>query len=519
MKNSKNCYQCLRNICDVSKNIKTLLLACFALFTVTSCFEDLDDNVSTTTSINDFVWKAMNATYVYKDNIPDLSNDRFDSNQAYTDYLNDYQTPEDLFESLLYLPNDVDKFSVIVPNYFYLEQLLQGTTLNNGMVYGLVKLPNAASDIFGYIRYVLPNTDAEQEGLTRGLVFNTVDGEVLTETNFRDLLSSTTYTIGLADYDNSGTPGVSSDDVISSNGQSVTLTKTEYTENPILTHNVLNVNGSNIGYIMYNGFRGSDANLNELNAVFSEFQSVNISDLVLDLRYNGGGNVNTAIWLSSMITGQFTGELFFKEKWNSQIQTNLEQTNPETLVNPFVNEMIKRNTDGDIIYQQAINSLNLNKVYVITTGSTASASELVINGLAPYIEVIQIGTPTRGKPQASITLYDSDDFSRNNVNPSHLYALQPLIYESENADGFSEYYDGLNPDSNYLIGENFDNLGQLGDANERLLAAAISDITGLGRLVAPSDYSVKVISDQNFEHPLMYEMVDDRELKIKPFNQ
>lgn len=519
MKNLKNFHGFRITNSAVNKRIKMLLLACSALFIVTSCFEDLDDNVSTTSNINDFVWKAMNATYVYKDDIPNLSNDRFDSNEEYINYINDFQTPEDLFESLIYLPNDVDKFSAIVPNYFDLEQLLQGTTLSNGMVFGLVRLPNAATDVFGYIRYVLPNTDAEDKGLTRGVLFNVIDGETLTQNNFSSLLRPNTYTIGLADYNNNGTPGITSDDFIITNGQSVTLTKTAYTENPILTSNILNINGNNIGYLMYNNFRGDNSSLNQLNSVFAEFQSAGVSDLVLDLRYNGGGNVNTAIWLASMITGQFTDNVFFKEQWNSDIQTALEQSNPSSLINPFVNEMVRRDNSGDIIYQQSINSLNLNKVYVITSRSTASASELVINGLAPYIEVVQIGLTTRGKPQASITLYDSEDFTRNNVNPSHTYALQPLIYESENADGFSQYYNGLSPDSNYISGENYDDLGQLGDSEERLLAIAIADITGLGRQASPTDYSVKEIADQNFEHPLMYEMIDDRALKLKPLNQ
>jgi C-terminal processing protease CtpA/Prc len=518
MKNLQNVQKCRDNISAGSKKIAILVLTCVALFTFTSCFEDLDDNAIATSDINDFVWKAMNVYYAYKDNISDLSNDRFNSNEDYRNYLNDFQTPEDLFESLIYLPNTVDEFSTIVPNYFDLEQLLEGTTLNNGMVFGLVKLPNAANDVIGYIRYVLPNTDAEEKGLTRGLIFNVVDGEVLTENNFEILLRPTTYTIGFADYNNNGTPGITSDDIIVTNNQSVTLTKTAYTENPILTHNILNVSGSSIGYLMYNGFRSNDNNLNELNAVFGEFQSEGISDLVIDLRYNGGGSVNTAIWLASMITGQFTDDVFFKEKWNTDIQTALEQSNPESLNNPFVDEMIKRNSNGDVTYQQSINSLNLNKVYVITSRSTASASELVINGLAPYIDVVQIGLTTRGKPQASITLYDSQDYTRNNVNPNHTYALQPLIYESENANGFSEYYNGISPSSDFTTGEDYDNLGQLGNVEERLLAIAIADITGLGRPAFSVDDSVKEIADQNFDHPLLNEMIDDNALKFKVSN-
>lgn len=503
------------------KKIKTLLLTCAVLVTITSCFKDNDDNivVASTLELNDFVWKGLNAVYAYKDNIPDLANDRFESSEAYTNYLNDFSSPEDLFESLLYLPDTVDEFSIIYPNYFELEQLLQGTSLNNGMEYGLVKLPNAAEDIIGYVRYVLPNTDAETKGVARGMIFNAIDGTVLTESNFRDLLSPTTYTVNWAFYNNNGTPETRADDIITSNNTSVSLTKTAYTENPILTHDVLNVDGNTIGYLMYNGFRIGDANLDELNNVFGEFDSAGISDLVLDLRYNGGGSVSTAIWLSSMITGQYTGDVFFKEKWNSQIQASREQDNPESLISRFTNEMVKRNTNNDVIYQRTINSLNFNKVYIITTGSSASASELVINCLSPYIEVVQVGGTTRGKPQASITIYDSPNLGRAEANPNHTYVMQPLIYESENADGFSEYYDGIGPSIGFSISENYDNLGELGNVNERMLSEAISDITGLGRAEVSNQLPIKHIGDNDFENPFRFDMIEDQPLKFNLLNQ
>lgn len=496
------------------KKIKTLLIICVVLLSATSCFEDLDDNASALVDINDFVWKAMNATYAYKDEIPDLSNDRFATDGDYRDYLNNFFTPEDLFESLIYLPDDVDEFSAIVSNYFELEQILQGTTLSNGMAFGLVQLSSDSEALFGYVRYILPNSDAEAKGLTRGAIFNSIDGTPLTISNFRSLTDQNSYNIGFANYDDNGTPDNTADDVVTSTDESLILTKSEYTENPILTHNVINVDGNSVGYLMYNGFRINDSNLNELNAVFAEFQAANITDLVLDLRYNGGGSVSTAIWLSSMITGQNTGELFFKEKWNSEIQASLEQTAPESLRNLFVDEMVKRDSGGDITYQQSINSLNLNKVYILAKRSTASASELVINGLKPYIEVVQIGSTTRGKPQASTTLYDSDDFGRANANPSHTYALQPLIYESENANGFSEYYDGLAPSAGLSAVEYYDNLGQLGDMTERFLAIALEDITGTGRSFYPNVVPLKEIADDKTSNPISNEMVDNRPLKF-----
>src|SRR5690606_21140038 len=149
--------------------------------------------------------------------------------------------------------------------------------------------------------------------------------------------------------------------------------------------------------------------------------------------------VNTAIWLASMITGQFTGELFVREQWNDAIQAELEANNPDALLNLFTDEMVKRNTNNEITFQQSINHVNLNRLYVITTGSTASASELIINGLDPYINVVKIGTTTIGKYQASTTLYDSPNFGRNNANPRHTYAVQPLIYKSINSVGFTDF--------------------------------------------------------------------------------
>ena len=116
-------------------------------------------------------------------------------------------------------------------------------------------------------------------------------------------------------------------------------------------------------------------------------------------------------------------EIYTTEQWNSELQAAFFADNPEFLINRFVN-----NDDG-----ASLNSLNLSKVYILTTGSSASASELVINSLDPYINVIQIGTTTTGKYQASITVYDSDNLGREGANPNHTYAMQPLVLKSLNA--------------------------------------------------------------------------------------
>ena len=260
------------------------------------------------------------------------------------------------------------------------------------------------------------------------------------------------------------------------NGKTVDLTKTDFTENPILINKVIDADGIKVGYLMYNQFLTNfDV---ELNNAFTQFKSDGITELVLDLRYNPGGYTYPAILLASLITGQFDGKIFYKEEWNSKYQTYFETNAPESLVNPFINAL----TNGT-----SLSSLDLNKIYILTTDATASSSELVINGLAPYVDVVQIGTTTYGKYVGSVTLYDSDNFDKDTANPNHTYALQPIAIKASNVNGISDYYNGLPPD--YPItyqtssgteyeGENIVDLGTLGDVNEPFLAKAISLITG-----------------------------------------
>lgn len=460
------------------KIFKVFLFAILVGSFTLSCFEDQDDNVILASEINDFVWKGMNAVYLYKDEIPNLANDRFSTNEEYGNYLNSYFTPDDLFESLIYERQVTDRFSVIVDDYIALEQFFNGITVSHGMEFGLFRFSSTDTDLYGYVRYVLPNTDAEAKGIKRGDLFYGVDGTQLTVDNWRVLLGPNMYNINIGVYNNNGTPEIS-DDTVDPTTQTVSLTKSPYTENPIFYHSVLNVAGNRVGYLMYNGFTGTNQFDSQLNNVFGEFKTEGITDLVLDLRYNGGGSVRTATWLASMITGNYTGDVFISEEWNSEIQQEFLDYDPSLLLNPFVDEMIKTNSNGDIVFQETINHLNLTRIYVITTGSTASASELIINGLDPYIVVIQVGTTTLGKYQASTTLYDSPNFTRENVNPNHTYALQPLIFKSLNSVGFTDYDNGFIPE--ILLGENFANLGILGDPTEPLLAAALANIQGTGR--------------------------------------
>ena len=434
----------------MKKKILLLLIAIVTLFV--SCFEDLDDNIQPVSDldIGNFIYRGLNYFYLYKADTPELANDNFDNQDELNTFLNSFETPESLFS---FLKSPQDRFSLLVANYNVLEDALNGISLNNGMEFGLVYYPNNSSNVFGYVRYVLPGTDAESKNLERGTIFNSIDGEQLTETNFSELLSLNSYEIGLATFDGTA---------ITPTGESIALVKQEYTENPILIAETLTVQGQKIGYLMYNAFtRDFDS---QLNGVFAQFKADAITDIVIDLRYNGGGSVETAIDLSSMITGQFYNQVFANEEWNTDRQA--EYASPKLF-------------DNQIITGEAINSLNLTKAYVLTTKRSASASELVINGLNPYIDMTQVGDTTTGKYQASFLLYDAPapNFSKSQANPGHSYAMLPLVFKTSNAIGFTDYAEGLFPD--IQLKENYTNLGVLGDVNEPLLAAALNDILSI----------------------------------------
>lgn len=482
------------------KSIRHLLFYFSLLVLVTGCQDDLDDvsRPASELEIKNFIWRAMNNMYLYKSDVPALADNRFSDQAELDEFLRSFSSPEDLFYNGLVA--DHDEFSFLVEDYRKLERSLDGINLTNGMQYGLIRYATNSSEVLGYVRYVLPNTSAEARGIQRGDYFNTVDGEQLTVDNFSRLLEPATYTIGLAEING---------DEITSTGETVSLQKAEYTSNPVYIATTFQTSAGKVGYLMYNGFTGTfDAVLNE---TFAMFRSEGVTELIVDLRYNGGGSVETASDLASMITGQFGGQIFYKEHWNEYYQTLLETTAPESLVNRFNN---------NISTGAAINSLGLSKVYFITSLRTASASELLINGLKPYIEVVQIGENTTGKFQASTTLYDSPNFRRSGANPGHTYAVQPLIYKTANAAGVSDYVNGLPPDVE--IKEDIRNLGILGDPSERLLAAALATIEGkTPQLLRPDNNNFEVIGESGM-HDLLYHKMyseDSLPLLIQPLPQ
>lgn len=433
----------------------------FLLFIANSCNNDDDNGLPPSASVNDFVWKAMNLWYYWQTDVPDLADDRFSSDAQYTEYLNSQQTDE-LFFNLLFDYGNTDRFSWIVEDYHELDNAFAGITKSYGMDFGLVYAGQNTSQLFGYVQYVLPNSPASNAGLQRGDIFTRINGTLLSDQNYNQLLGQNSATFGMGYIQNGE---------LFNSSEEYPLVKVEIQENPVYQSNTFTVNGHKIGYLVYNGFR---ANFNdELNTAIAQLKGQGITDLVLDLRYNGGGSVQTSAYLGSMITGQFNQQDFTRLTFNEKASSNNTTYKFENQGKTYDDNLVE---NGNF----TIEHLNLNKVYVLTTGNSASATEMLISCLKPYIEVVTIGTTTYGKTVGSITLYDApqDYYSSNeNVNPNHTWAMQPIVFEYKNSQNQSSPTFGILPNQEVNEIHYLEDLLPLGNINEPLLSAAISMIS------------------------------------------
>ncbi len=132
---------------------------------------------------------------------------------------------------------------------------------------------------------------------------------------------------------------------------------------------------------------------------------------------------------------------------------------------------------------------------------------MIINGLNPYIDVIQIGKTTRGKFTGSITIYDSPNFRRQNANTTHTYAIQPLVFKTVNSAGVSDYVNGLDPD--FELEEDISNLGQLGDPEEPYLNLALDIILGNRISIPHIEQSYRPFGESGMNQPDYQKMYID----------
>nr|WP_314559380.1 S41 family peptidase [uncultured Capnocytophaga sp.] len=452
--------------------MKQLVLYILLAFSLLACEKDFQEKPVTGSNytgkdvdlrIRDFIWKGLNQYYLWQPNVTNLQDNRFGSlynanpetNNTYRTFLKSFDTPNNLFYSLLNQYQNIDRFSYITNDYTQLENQFKGITASTGIHYALFAESDYNDKVILVVRYVVPGSEAHQQGMQRGDIVLAINNQLLTKSNAKKLLRETS-TITFLTYR-------FVNDEFKPTGKTITLQQTQTPENPVLIKKLITQGNHKVAYLMYNAFIADFDNA--LNNAFADFAKAGATDLVLDLRYNGGGSIDTAVALASMITGQFSGQIFAKEQWNTKMHPIVSRSRN---VNNYFVERLK---DG-----ATINSLKLSKVYILTTGDTASASELVINGLKPYIQVIQIGGTTVGKNQGSVTVYDWTDNAGKVKNTQHKWAMQPIVLKITNAQDKGDYEKGITPD--VFLQEKPTQYGVLGDPSEPFLAKALELITG-----------------------------------------
>ncbi len=431
-----------------------------------SCASDDDSDVrrgGEQSDINKFVWRAMNEYYYWQDEVPDLS-DNLKNTNRYNDLIN-HNSPEDLFNQLLYSEDGKNgrPYSVIKSDYTELENLFNGVLPSTGFHYVLIK--RKSGNIALLVLYVTQGSESKTKGLKRGDIITKInDTPIPSEyVRIRSLLSQSTLQLELSEYKK-----IEGKSKLIPTGEIITIHPSQKQENPIVFDTVFTRGSKRIGYLFYTDFFREYND--ELNEVFAKLRSKGANELILDLRYNGGGSVETSTYLASMITGQFKGKTYTELRYNSK-------QHHQSINFKFRDKMNIYELENDCaVRKENINHLNLKRLVVIGTGNTASASELIINGLKGVdFPVTLVGKKTNGKNVASVTLYDSPNFRKENVNPDHRYAMQPIVAKSYNAKRESNYSNGFSPNipTNDIDISDLSNISPLGDPEEPMLKAAL----------------------------------------------
>ncbi|QDK77414.1 PDZ domain-containing protein [Spirosoma sp. KCTC 42546] len=430
-----------------------LSLVISSSFLMTSCKkEDVAPSGPTSNGeVNNWVLENMKNYYFWNDKLPAKPDTSL--------------TPDQFFLSLLYdrantANADRDRFSWIQASADELKASLSGQSKTTGIEYNLYYRDQTRTNVVASIIYVLPGSPAAKAGIKRGDIISKVNGEALTGTNYQTMLagSSDTYTYGFATVSNGA---------LTDNAQTKQVTAVVFQEDPVLLDTTYTIGGKTIGYVIYNQFipglykAGSSSLDNtydlKLDNIFVKFKQKGVNELVLDLRYNRGGYVSSSTNLASLIGKNIdASKVYYTQKWNSIVTAQNDKQRG-----------VGWNTQNFLVKAANIGA-NLSRVFVLTTGSTASASELVINGLRPFMTVTTIGTTTVGKNVGSITI--SDETGRIK------WGIQPITFKSANAQGFTDYAGGFTP--SVEVKEPSYAMKAFGDVTEPMLSEAIFQISG-----------------------------------------
>lgn len=293
------------------------------------------------------------------------------------------------------------------------------------------------------VRLVEPLSPAGLAGIKRGWRITKINGNTDITTANSDFIVDNIYDAATAKVT-----------FLKPDGSTVELdlARGHYHEKAVYLDSVYTISNKKIGYLVFNSFLGNTADIqDEFQRVFSKFGSAGVTEVVMDLRYNGGGYVSLQQKLANyLVSTSANGGVMMNQVYNNANAVN--------------NETTKFKKEG---------TLNLSRVYFIVSNATASASELLINNLRPYMDVKLIGANTYGKPVGFFPI------------PVGEWYIFPVSFRSTNKNGEGNYFNGLTVNAKVADGLDKD----WGDITEARLASAIKNITtGSFRVAAEPEY-------------------------------
>ena len=323
--------------------------------------------------VNTFAWNVMDAYYLWRDEIAPA--------------LEKWQTWEEPIQKVHDIRykdaagKDIDHWTMLTDDYASLTGGVSGHTRTLGMDFQLYYVDQTHSRICAVVTYTYKASPAAQAELKRGDVIVTLDGLEMTPDNYQEivrdrLLGGGTVKLGLSD------------------GRSVPVTAVDMYEDPVQTVRILErPGGKKVGYLHYTSFTLDSCQ--DLIDVFGGFVQEGIDDLVLDLRYNGGGYLITEEVLASMLAPVAVvnaGRVLYQEVYNAKMAASIEEE-------PTCFETAFRFRNGGVLQNLSTFGSNpdLPRLYVLVTNASASASESLVCCLRPYMDVILIGEQTSGK--------------------------------------------------------------------------------------------------------------------------
>lgn len=435
---------------------------------ISACKKDNKPNNNTTATVSqllkDSVYYYEKEDYLWSDAIPSYSSFNPRNYNASTD-LDALSNELTAISQLKINPNTGKPYEYTpddpgYPKYSFMDDGTTTSSLNgtNGD-FGFEPLYIALNDL--RIKYVYPGSPADMAGLKRGYEILSINGNTTltydngTNVNFviNAIYYSTTISMQVKKYD--GTTANVSFDVA------------QYTVNPVLNYKVINMNGHKVGYIAFNSFTAPNNAEPKLNEAFNSFISNGVTDLVVDLRYNGGGDGATAEYLDDLIVpAAKTNTLMYTQYFNSNLTGGNSPLFDKKYGTTKADFQPQNNQAG---FQKAL-SLAITRVFFIVTGATASSSELTINNLRPELTVKLVGDTTYGKPVGEYPIP---------IGSTGKYIIySPQVYV-ENSANQGDYYAGMAPGSSaypgYLTGD--DVTKDFGDTTESMLAHTLSYIT------------------------------------------